>query len=121
MPFTTIPLSSATSGQYVEVAADGSNGNRFENDGKTRLVILNGATMQAVVCTFAIPPEADSELADGNVIADLVESVANDEPVYIVKRLPKQVYNVRSGTDQGFVTMTWTGTVSNITLVAIRL
>jgi hypothetical protein len=116
MAFTAINVAAATSGTHTQVAADSSNGNKFTNDGIIRLVIMNPDSA-SITCTIAVPAEADTALADGNVIADL--AVATSAPCCIVKALNPQVYNVRSGTDAGAVTMTWTGTVTNVKLLVV--
>lgn len=116
MSFTAINVASGTSMAHTLVAADGSNGNKFQNDGVGQLVIFN-PDAASITCTIAVPSDADTALADGNVIADY--AIATSAVCYTVRPLKKEVYNVRSGTDAGAVTMTWTGTVTNVKLAVI--
>lgn len=111
MPFTVIALPSEDSADYTPVAADGSNGNKFQNDGKRRLYVSNplGAS---ITCTIATP-----RTVDGNAVAEhIVDGAAFADTTYIVEALNPETYNVKSGTDQGAVTMTWSGTLTDVVL-----
>ena len=116
MAFTAINVAVDTSAAHTMVAADSSNGNKFLNDGVGRLLIYNpdGA---AIVCTIAIPADADTALVDGLTIPDY--AISTSAVAYVVRPLRRELYNVRSGTDAGAVTMTWTGTVTNVKLAVI--
>lgn len=111
MAFTAINVAADTSAAHTLVAADASNGNKFQNDGVVRLVIHN-PDAASIVCTIAIPSDADTAVADGNAIADY--AISTSAIFYVVRALKTNIYNVRSGTDAGAVTMTWTGTVTNV-------
>ena len=116
MAFTAINVAVDTSAAHTEVAADAANGNKFLNDGVGRLVIRN-PDAAAITCTIAIPADADTAVADGNAIADY--AIVTSATLYVSLALKKEIYNVCSGTDAGAVTMTWTGTVTNVKLSVI--
>lgn len=116
MAYTALNVSGDTSASYTVVAADASNGNKFLNDGKKRLVIIN-PDAASITCTIAIPASSDTAFADGNTITDL--AVATSATYYVVKPLRPDIYNQSSGADQGSVVMTWTGTVTNVKLAVI--
>lgn len=121
MAFSLITAAVAGTSAVTKVAADGSNGNKYVNkSGKARLVILNEGTPQAVTLTIKVPQSADDRLADGNVIADLVISIGSGDLVTVVKALSTEVYNQTTGADKDAVTMTWSGTVTNVTLVMVE-
>lgn len=114
MAFSVIALPDEDSADYTPVAADGSNGNKFQNDGKRRLYISNplGAS---ITCTIATP-----KTVDGNAVEEhVVDGGAFSDTTYIVKALDPDIYNVQSGTDQGAVTMTWSGTLTDVVLSVI--
>lgn len=110
MPFTAINIPGESSGEYTAVAADGSNGNKYQNDGKRRLMIHNplGAS---ITCTIVTP-----ETRDGNAVSDLVIGAQTDV-YHLVKALIPETYNAISGTDQGAVVMTWSGTLTDVKLI----
>ena len=116
MAFTAINVAVDTSAAHTMVAADASNGNKFQNDGVGRLLIYN-PDAASITCTIAVPADADVALTDGLVIPDY--AIATSAVAYVVRALRKELYNVRSGTDAGAVTMTWTGTVTNVKLAVI--
>lgn len=116
MAFTVINVAADTSAAHTLVAADAINGNKFQNDGVVRLVIHN-PDAASITCTIAVPAEADVALADGLTIPDY--AFTTTAILYIVRALRKEQYNVRSGTDAGAVTMTWTGTVTNVKCAVI--
>lgn len=108
MPFTAITVAPETSGAYVPTAADGANGNKYQNDGHVRLKI-NNPDGNSLTLTIVTP-----ETRDGNAVSDLVIGAITDT-THIVKALVPETYNVRSGDDRGAVTMTLTGTLTNVT------
>ncbi len=109
MPFTPITLPSESAAAYTPVAADGSNGNKFQNDGKRRLQIFN-PDANSITLTIVTP-----RTVDGNAVADRVIGPITDT-YYYVEALNPETYNVQSGTDQDAVTMTWAGTLTNTVL-----
>lgn len=122
MSHTLVPVSSLISEAYTKIAADGANGNKFLNDGRTRLLILN-PDPAALTLTISIPPSSDASLADDNVIADRVITIDNDEPFFPLKALDPRLYNWKASDGEalhtGYVIFTWGGTVTNVELVAI--
>lgn len=116
MAFTAIATDADAGASITPTAADASNGNKYVNDGKRQLLIMNPDTA-SITCTIGVPSTTDAAVADGNAVADL--AIATSAAYYVVKPLKPEIYNVRSGTDKGAVTMTWTGTVTNVTLVVI--
>lgn len=116
MPFTTIAVQNTTRGALTTTAADASNGNRYLNDGFRRLVVFNpdGASIAVVL---NIPTVAEDDLAAGNNIDP--PTIAFTSTRYILEALEPRLYNVRSGTDAGYVTFTMTGTLTNVLLVVL--
>lgn len=114
MAFTVIALPDGDSAAYTPVAADGANGNKYTNDGKRRLYISN-PDGNSITVTIATPANLD-----GNAVAEhIVDGAAFTDTTYIVKALDPAVYNAQSGVDQGAVTMTFTGTLTNVVLSVI--
>ena len=109
MAFTVITVPGEASAAYTPVAADGSNGNKYQNDGKRRMMIRN-PDGGSFTCTIVTP-----ETRAGNAVSDLVIGAISDTS-YLVEALIPETYNVGSGTDQGAVTMTWSGTLTNVVL-----
>ena len=111
MAFSAIVIPGSASAAYVPDPADGANGNKYQNDGKRRLLISNpdGAS---ITCTIATP-----RTVDGNAVAEhIVDGGAFTDTTYIVEALNPETYNQPSGDDQGAVIMTWTGTLTNVTV-----
>ena len=115
----TIPLMGTDSAIISTVAAATGDGNKFENDdGKSRLIILN-PTASSYSLTVSVPAEADTEFADGNVIADVVIGAETD--LYrSVKRLPPSIYKQRSGDNVGFIHVVFGGTITGVVCFIAR-
>lgn len=92
-------------------AADVANGNKFDNDGKTRLFIQKGAGGTGTTLTFSMTPTSFGDTVTAETVTVLVNewSVAGPFPV---NRLNA------SGDDAGQVTVTHGGNdTTNITLM----
>lgn len=111
MPFTVIALPDEDSAAYTPVAADGANGNKYQNDGKRRLYISN-PDGNSITITIETP-----RVVDGNAVAEhIVDGAAFADTTYIVEALNPETYNAGSGDDQGAVVMTFAGTLTNVVL-----
>jgi len=114
IPITTVTRAGTQILTAAATAADGSNGNSFTNDGNVWIILENAGSATNVVATFVT---ADS--VDGLAISDhTVSLAANDRQA--VKPFPVSPYNNKSGTDVNKVTVTWTGTLTNATIRALR-
>ena len=110
MPFTAITVPGEATAAYTGTAADSGNGNKYQNDGKLRMLIHNplGASITLTIVT--------PETRDGNAVSDLVIGAQTDT-YHLVKALIPETYNVASGSDQDAVTMTWSGTLTDVKLI----
>lgn len=117
---TLVPLNDPTAdAAYSPVAADGTNGNIFENnDGETVLVIHN-PNANSITPTITVAPEADTEFADGNAIADLSPGAITDV-FYVFRRLKPGLYKQRSGDNKGYMHVSFSGTLTGVELLALK-
>lgn len=117
MGFTVVTAPSIDTAAYTPVAADGSNGNKYENNGRMRLIVLQGAPAQEVTITINVPTSTDN-LVDDNVVADKVIVAPASLDPYEIKALDPAIYNQKAsdGTaeDVGFVTFMPSGTLTNV-------
>lgn len=107
MAYTDITVSSDSDATYALTAVDAANGNKFLNTGQSKLYIYNPSSSN-FTCTIDT-----TGTTDGNAVADLVISGTTSK---VVHKLPKDIYNQQSGSDQGYVRMTWSGTTTGILL-----
>ena len=76
MAFSVIVIPGSDSAAYVPDPADGSNGNKYQNDGKRRLYISN-PDGESITCTIAT-----AATADGNAVAEhIVDGAAFTDTV----------------------------------------
>ena len=95
-------------------AADVANGNKFDNDGKTRLYVGKGAGGTGVTLTFSMTP---TEFGDA-VTAQTTTILVNEDTV--IGLFPVRRHNA-SGDDAGQVTVAIGGDdTTNVTLMPFR-
>jgi hypothetical protein len=107
MPRTSIAIQSVTGNngaQLTSVTPDAVNGNMFDNDGKTRLVVHNGDATSKTVTITGVPC---SHGRSGNI----VQAVAAGERA-VFGPFDQNLFNQPGPTDQGKVYVDWSASTS---------
>ena len=93
-----------TGGTVTTATIDYTLGNKFLNDGKTRVYLVADATADSATVTVT----ANGQYA-GNALTDATVSLGGSGTVVIAGPFPPQTFNAVSGTDAGCVCMTFEG------------
>ncbi len=98
----------------IEQALDNTDGAKYQNDGRTRLLIRNAGAGSHVL-TFVTPGTSPG----GNAIANKTFTVGAGDWAEIPPLSPDE-YNEQSGANAGYTTFTSDGTQSEVKAVAVR-
>lgn len=120
MATTNVPVTQSTrAGVSVATAtataAASGDGNSFTNNGNCVAIIEVAGAASDVVASFVT-----QSTVDGQAVGDRTVAVgANSRKV--VGPFPPEIYNVKDVTDNGKVVVTWTGTLTNASIMVIAL
>lgn len=96
------------------IAAASGDGNSFHNSGREVVILEVAGAEDDVVATFVT-----QGTVDGNAVADKTVAVGANSRVAL-KPFPTSHYNVPVGqTDAGKVVVTWTGTITNASIMVL--
>lgn len=100
----------------ANVAATGTDGNRFKNTGREFVMITNNGTVNPCVVTILTP-----QTTHGLTIQDPTVSVAKDDVIKIIGPFPVEVYNNSPGdTDENEVYIEY-DQVTNVAVSVFRV